>query len=192
RQLGTWRRNHPGARDLQMHVNMSVRELQESDVVDAVRGSLLDSGIPPGDLVIELTESLWAHGTEGLLRNLRGLKTLGVQIAVDDFGAGYASLSYLRWFPVDVVKIDRSLVGQVDTNTNEQALIQGIAHLTQSMGIVTVVEGIERLEQQAALVRLGCLYGQGYYFARPMVPLEIEMRLGRGAEEVTREHGQPQ
>jgi EAL domain-containing protein (putative c-di-GMP-specific phosphodiesterase class I) len=148
-------------------VNLSRAQLEEPDFVAAVQAVLAESGLAPQCLQLEITESLAAQNT-AVQAVLQQLKLLGVTLALDDFGTGYSSLASLHQFPVDVVKIDRSFTSQVDTSLHHRVLIQATVMVARSLGMSTVVEGIET-EAQAALVQeLGCNKGQGYLFSRPL------------------------
>ena len=148
-------------------VNLSRAQLQQPDFVASVQALLAASGLPPQCLQLEITESLAAQN-EAVQAVLQQLKTLGVTLALDDFGTGYSSLASLHQFPVDVVKIDRSFTSQVDTSQHHRVLVQATVMVASSLGMSTVVEGIET-ESQAALVQaLGCDKGQGYLFSRPL------------------------
>ncbi len=148
---------------LRMNVNVSTKQLQDATIVDDVRDALAASGFPPDQLVLELTESVLMEDTALAVERLRDLKDLGVRLALDDFGTGYSSLGYLSRFPVDVLKLDRSFLTQGDP-----ALIAAVVVLGQGLALEVVAEGIEETEQWETLSSLGCEYGQGYLFARPM------------------------
>ena len=148
-------------------VNLSRAQLQQPDFVASVQALLVSSGLPPQCLHLEITESLAAQN-DAVQAVLHELKALGVVLALDDFGTGYSSLSSLHQFPVDVVKIDRSFTSLVDTSLHHRVLVQATVMVAASLGMSTVVEGVET-EAQAALVRqLGCDKGQGYLFGRPL------------------------
>jgi len=148
-------------------VNLSRAQLQEADFVASVQALLAASALPPQCLQLEVTESLAAQNA-AVQAVLHQLKALGVVLALDDFGTGYSSLASLHQFPVDVVKIDRSFTSQVDTSLHHRVLVQATVMVANSLGMSTVVEGVET-EAQAALVRqLGCDKGQGYLFSRPL------------------------
>ena len=148
-------------------VNLSRAQLQQPDFVASVQALLAASGLPAHCLQLEVTESLAAQNA-GVQAVLQQLKALGVALALDDFGTGYSSLASLHQFPVDVVKIDRSFTSQVDTSLHHRVLVQATVMVAASLGMSTVVEGVET-EAQAALVRqLGCDKGQGYLFSRPL------------------------
>ena len=185
RQLGLWRQAlGPEGRTLGISVNVSARQLQAgSQLVDDVGGALADAGLPPEALTIELTESAMMHDTDAALALLRQLSALRVRLAVDDFGIGYSSLSYIERFPVDVLKIDKSFVDRVaaeDAASGESPLIAAIILIGRTLGLRVVAEGIERLPQARRLRELGCELAQGYLFARPMPPEEIDRRIAGG------------
>jgi diguanylate cyclase (GGDEF)-like protein len=149
-----------------MSVNVSARQLDHPDLLGDVAAALSTSGLPPGALTVEITESALVDNSEVVLARLRGLKELGVMIAVDDFGTGYSSLSRLRSFPVDVLKIDRSFVKDVESHAG-RALVKAIVALSEALGLDTVAEGVESAAQAELLAALGCRIAQGYYFATP-------------------------
>ena len=153
--------------DFDLSVNVAPRQLQEARFVDAVARVLTTSRLPASNLVVELTESSLIDD-ESALALLVDLKGLGVRIAVDDFGTGYSSLSYLHRFPVDILKIDRSFVSEVDRGLERQAMAKAIIVLADALRLTTVAEGIERESQAEALRSLGCRRGQGYLLAAPM------------------------
>jgi diguanylate cyclase (GGDEF)-like protein/PAS domain S-box-containing protein len=169
-----WQVWAPAGQYFHVAVNISARQVSP-ELVDTVRAALEDSGLPPGALILEVTENILVERTEEILELLHRLKALGVRLAIDDFGTGYSSLSYLSRFPVDILKIDRSFVEAVSVEGSEQGeLARTILHLGQSMHLSTVAEGIETQEQYAALRSMGCDYGQGYLFARPLPPAGLD------------------
>jgi len=149
---------------LAISVNLSVRQLQSDSIVSDVRCALETSGLPPGSLVLEITESVMMSDTDFAVQRLTELKDLGVRLAMDDFGTGYSSLSYLSRFPVDILKMDRSFVGSGENVALQSAIIA----LGASLELDVVAEGIELPEQEQSLHDLGCEIGQGFLFARPM------------------------
>jgi diguanylate cyclase (GGDEF)-like protein/PAS domain S-box-containing protein len=169
-----WQVWAPTGQHFHVAVNISARQVSPA-LVDTVRAALADSGLPPGALVLEVTENILVERTEEILGLLHQLKALGVRLAIDDFGTGYSSLSYLSRFPVDILKIDRSFVEAVAIEGSEQGeLARTILHLGQSMHLSTVAEGIETQAQYAALRAMGCDYGQGYLFARALPPAGLD------------------
>jgi diguanylate cyclase (GGDEF)-like protein/PAS domain S-box-containing protein len=172
-QLVQWQRDDPDRYcDFTMNVNVSIRQLERPSVVSEVRQALEDSGLAPRHLVLELTESMLAGG-EDLLERLHELRELGVGIAVDDFGTGYSSLEYLRRFPIDVLKIDRSFVAGIANRHVDATLASTIIELGRMLGLTTVAEGIEEEDQLELLRQLGCSLGQGFLFARPLPADEL-------------------
>jgi diguanylate cyclase (GGDEF)-like protein/PAS domain S-box-containing protein len=159
----------PRPEPLAISVNLSVRQLQSESIVADVRGALEKSGLTPGALVLEITESVMMADTDFAVQRLCELKDLGVRLAMDDFGTGYSSLSYLSRFPVDILKMDRSFVGAGENVALQSAIIA----LGASLELEVVAEGIELPEQERSLHDLGCELGQGFLFARPMGPPEL-------------------
>lgn len=182
RQLQEWRRAHTGLRDLIVWVNLSARQLAEPDLPDVVARALADSGLAPANLGLEITESAVMEDLDAAGRALVRLKTLGVGLALDDFGTGFSSMNYLKQFPVDLLKVDRSFVAGLGSNTGDSAIVAAVIGLAQSMGIATVAEGVETFEQLSALHTLGCSFAQGYFFGRPRSPAEAETSLTAIAE----------
>jgi len=152
-------------------VNLSAAQFQSPQLTGLVGDALRRSGLPPELLVLEITETVVMADTEATVERLKALKRLGVRIAIDDFGTGYSSLNYLRRFPVDVLKIDRAFVRNIDESAEDSALAQAILKLAQTFKLEAVAEGIERRGQLDVLVQMGCRFGQGFYFARPQ-PIE--------------------
>jgi diguanylate cyclase (GGDEF)-like protein len=172
RQAQDWRRRgHP----LPMSVNISGRQLgSDVDLLSDVRSALTDSGLEPGMLTLEVTETMLMRDAEVSARGLRTLKTLGVRIAIDDFGTGYSSLAYLQQFPVDALKIDRSFIAGIAGSPEGSALMHALIQLGKTLGIETLAEGIEERGQLQRLQREQCDSGQGYLFARPLSPADLE------------------
>jgi diguanylate cyclase (GGDEF)-like protein/PAS domain S-box-containing protein len=164
-------------RTIRMSVNLSARQFQQPGLAARVARVLDVVGLDPASLVLELTETMLVHDTETMLTTLAELKKLGLALAIDDFGTGYSSLSYLRRFPIDILKIDKAFVDEVSTGVEQAALAEAIVRLGQTLHLQTVAEGIETEHQAQALVELGCHYGQGYLFARPMPAEDIRALL---------------
>ncbi|MGA8706459.1 MAG: EAL domain-containing protein [Steroidobacteraceae bacterium] len=165
-EMRGWRNSVAGGSDLRIAVNVSGRHLQHGGLEHDVAQALQQSGLEPGNLVIELTESTVMHDTEANLDRLRRLKALGVRLAIDDFGTGYSSLSYLHRFPIDILKIDHSFVGRLTSSQSGPELARAVITLAAALGLDTVAEGVEHEPQVAALLDLGCVAGQGFLFAR--------------------------
>jgi EAL domain-containing protein (putative c-di-GMP-specific phosphodiesterase class I) len=139
--------------------------------VGEIADVLMDTGLEPASLVLEITESVMMQDMDLSIQRLAELKALGVKLAVDDFGTGYSSLNYLRRFPVDILKVDKSFVDSVNEGGEVSALTAAIIELAGILRLRPVAEGIERADQLEKLLALKCDLGQGYYFARPL-PLE--------------------
>ncbi|MEU4237667.1 EAL domain-containing protein [Actinoplanes sp. NPDC026619] len=155
-------------RPLKMAVNVSVRQFEDDDVAAMVAEVLAATGMPPDWLCLEMTESVLLTDTDENLSRLVRLKALGVLLAMDDFGTGYSSLAYLRRFPMDILKIDRSFVDRLGGATEDDALVLTIVRLAQRFGMSTVAEGIENEVQLARLQEMGCDTAQGYLLSRPL------------------------
>jgi len=162
-----------------MSVNVSMRQLETDTLVDHVKAALEKSGFAPSSLIIEVTESTLMRDANATVSRLRKLKEIGVMIAIDDFGTGYSSLAYLRQFPVDVLKIDRSFVAEMDGSTDSAALIHTLVELGRTLGLVTLAEGIEEASQLDILRGEQCDSGQGFIFSRPVEPAAIVDLLAR-------------
>ncbi|MDT0275908.1 putative bifunctional diguanylate cyclase/phosphodiesterase [Blastococcus goldschmidtiae] len=165
RQLREWH-DLLGDDTLQMSVNVSARQLADEDFPGLVARTLVRHRIPAGRLVLEITESMLVEDLSAEVSRLVELKEMGVQLAVDDFGTGYSSLSYLPRFPVDMLKLDRSLIEQIH-QPQGHAVAASIIDLARVLGLQPVAEGIETAHQLDALGALGCTLGQGYHLARP-------------------------
>lgn len=164
-----------------MSVNLSARQFQQPGLAQRVRAVLADSGLAPAALELEITESTVMHDTEDAADVLRSLRALGVTVSIDDFGTGYSSLSYLKRFPLDVLKIDRAFVRDLDGDATGAAIVRAIITLAHSLGLSAVAEGVETAEQVAFLRENGCDEIQGYYFSRPVWPDEIARLLAQAA-----------
>jgi Amt family ammonium transporter len=180
RQAQAWRTEHPELADLHVSVNLSGRQIAQSDLVTVVANVLATTGLPPGSLVLEITESVLMADAEYALTMLRGLKNLGVRLSIDDFGTGYSSLSYLKKFPVDILKIDRSFIDGLGVEGDDTAIVQATITVAHSLGLTTVAEGAETPVQVKALIDLGCDKAQGYLFSRPQPAAALTETLVRG------------
>jgi diguanylate cyclase (GGDEF)-like protein len=154
-------------RPIRMSVNLSLKQIQHSDIVADVRDALEESALAPDRLVLEITESVLMDDTELAVQRLRDLKELGIGLALDDFGTGYSSLSYLSRFPVDILKMDRSFLRE-GSSPEAQSLATAVVGLGNTLALEVVAEGIEEPEQADTLRAMGCELGQGFLFARPM------------------------
>jgi EAL domain-containing protein (putative c-di-GMP-specific phosphodiesterase class I) len=168
RQTSVWQLSSPKMRHLQLHVNLSARHLRQPDVVADFVDALETTGYDPAKLTVELTETALMHDAPMASEQLEELHALGVRIALDDFGTGYSALSYVLNFPINVLKIDRSLVSDIVRGDDDARLARAIIVLALALELETVAEGIEEPAQVAELVRMRCEMGQGYHFARPL------------------------
>jgi diguanylate cyclase (GGDEF)-like protein len=164
REAMTW--NEPAASAF-LSVNVSAREIQQPGFVDAVQQSLADAGMPASRLSLEITETALLKATPSTIGTLEQLRELGIRVVIDDFGTGYFSLSHLRQFPVDILKVASEFVQVPESDSRTAALAGAIIAMGRSMRIATVAEGIETAEQAARVRELGCTFGQGYHFGRP-------------------------
>jgi diguanylate cyclase (GGDEF)-like protein len=164
-----------------MAVNVSARQLDDDSLIEDVRRTLEDSGLDPGALTLEVTETTLMRDADATATRLVQLKQLGVLIAIDDFGTGYSSLAYLRQFPADVLKIDRSFVSGIATSDESVALIHTLVQLGKALHIETLAEGIEDQAQLEALQREHCDHGQGFLFSRPLEVEALEQFLDSGS-----------
>ena len=171
-QQGRWQHDHQ-VDDMSISVNVSAHQLMSAGFVDIVAAVLSDSHCRSDQLTLEMTESVFVTDGERALVVLNDLKALGVRIALDDFGTGYSSLSYLLQFPVDIVKIDKIFVAGLGRDRPNQAIIAAVIQLAHDLGLTVVAEGVETVEQHRELARLGADLCQGFYFARPMSPVDI-------------------
>jgi diguanylate cyclase (GGDEF)-like protein len=162
-----------GAETFKVSVNLSVRQVQQSDLAYEVDQVLKAASIDPASLTLEVTETVLMEDTEVTVEQLARLRGLGVRLAIDDFGTGYSSLGYLRRFPIDVLKIDRSFINGVGQSAQESALTSAIVALADTLDLETVAEGIERPDQLEELKRMNCLLGQGFLFSPALAPAPL-------------------
>jgi diguanylate cyclase (GGDEF)-like protein len=174
-QAAAWHRH---GRPLGMAINVSARQLDQPSLVQDVADTLASTGLEPAALTLEITETTLMRDAEAAARRCHALKALGVRLAVDDFGTGYSSLAYLRQFPVDALKIDRSFISGIAASGDSKALIHTLVQLGKTLGLETLGEGIEERAQLRELQREKCDSGQGFLFARPLEVDAIEELLG--------------
>jgi len=163
RALARWQAQGGIAAPFTVAVNVSARQLAHGDLVEVVAGALARTGVDPAMLGLEITESVLMAETS--VETIQSLKALGVQLSIDDFGTGYSSLGYLKRFPVDVVKVDRSFVDGLGSDPEDSAIVAAVVSLGHALGLSVVAEGVETEWQLGELVRLGCDEAQGYWFA---------------------------
>ncbi|WP_250030710.1 putative bifunctional diguanylate cyclase/phosphodiesterase [Paractinoplanes maris] len=173
RAFGEWRRSEAGRGLRYVSVNVSARQFRTPGFVDEVREVLAETGADPRSLLLEVTESLVLHDADQVWHDLRELRAMGIRIAIDDFGTGYSSLSYLSNMPVDVLKIDKSFIDDILDNPQQLALVETIVSLARTLDLAVVAEGIELDGHRSALTEMGCSYGQGYLFSKPVTSDEF-------------------
>jgi diguanylate cyclase (GGDEF)-like protein len=177
-QARAWQQQgHP---DLQIALNLSARQFTDPGLVHKVGEALQASGLPPACLELEITESLAMQTAEATLETLRRLKALGVGLAIDDFGTGHSSLAYLKRFPIDQLKIDRSFVREMVTDANDGAIVATVLLMAKSLGLDVVAEGVEKEDQLAYLRERGCAHVQGYLFSKAVEPAAFAGLLEHG------------
>ena len=175
-QLKAWQQN-AHTRHLTLAVNVSARQFRKSEFVDQVSRVLLETGVRPSLLKLELTESTVLLDVEDTIAKMRELKLLGISFSMDDFGTGYSSLQYLKRLPLDQIKIDQSFVRDITSDPNDAAIVQTIIAMTEALGLNVIAEGVETEEQQEFLELRGCHSFQGYLFGRPLPLAEFEAAL---------------
>jgi EAL domain-containing protein (putative c-di-GMP-specific phosphodiesterase class I) len=181
--LGDWMlgescRQAVGWGDLRVSVNVSGRQVAAGSLVASVARALEESGLAPHRLQLELTETVLMDDIDGHVALMQEVKELGVSLALDDFGKGYSSLSYLHRFPIDRIKIDRAFVGGLPESRAALAIVSAVISFARALDIEVVAEGVETQAQLDTLRDLGCEYGQGFFFHRPMEPERISALLG--------------
>ena len=155
-------------------VNLSGRQLENGDITAQVAHVLAESGLKPEYLELEITESIIMKKPEEVISILHQLKAMGVKLSIDDFGTGYSSLNYLRKFPIDLLKIDKAFVRDIEINNEDRLIVKSIIALAKSLNLEVLAEGVETLEQQNFLEQEGCDYIQGYYIGKPMRSEDFE------------------
>ncbi|HEY0425566.1 MAG TPA: EAL domain-containing protein, partial [Rhodopila sp.] len=170
--------------DVHVAVNLSPVQFKKGDLVATVRAALAASGLRPDRLDLEITESVFLSDTAETLAALHQLRAMGIGVALDDFGTGYSSLSYLRSFPFNKIKIDQSFVRDLMTNKGSISIVRAVTGLGQSLGMTTIAEGVETLEQLERLREEGCNEVQGYYFSHPKTASEVPLMI-EGLQQVS-------
>ena len=169
RQVRQWQKQCAGAQALTISVNLSSKQFVQSDLIEQITTILRETELDPRCLKLEITESVVMENIETATEMLKQMRALGVGLSIDDFGTGYSSLSYLHRFPINTLKIDRSFVGQMAENNENTEIVRTIVMLAQNLGMDVVAEGVETTEQLSQLSKLGCKYGQGYFFSKPVI-----------------------
>ncbi|MFH5185854.1 putative bifunctional diguanylate cyclase/phosphodiesterase [Paenibacillus sp. TAB 01] len=168
-----------GLSPMRIAVNLSARQFQQSNLVDVIQQVLLDTGLPPYYLDLEITESVAMFNESYVIAKLQDLKNLGIKISIDDFGTGYSSLSYLKKFPIDALKIDKSFVSEVMNDKDDAEIIATIISMARNLKVAVIAEGVENEEQLQFLRSQKCTEAQGYLFSKPLDALELAPLLVR-------------
>jgi diguanylate cyclase (GGDEF)-like protein/PAS domain S-box-containing protein len=179
RQSREWHTLYPNL-PLVMNVNLSGKQLERDDVVERVAEILHRTEMDPTQLKLEITESVMMAGISQIITKMKQLKALGVKLALDDFGTGYSSLACLHEFPLDTIKIDRSFIHRLSSNEEAASIVNAIIMMSKSLNIDVTGEGVEAEEHVVQLQSMGCDVGQGYYFAKPLVPNAVRDRIDAG------------
>jgi EAL domain-containing protein (putative c-di-GMP-specific phosphodiesterase class I) len=162
-----------------MTVNLSLKQFEDTQLVRYIGEVLVECGLRPAQLELELTESMLMENLDKTLETLQNIKALGIGLSIDDFGTGYSSLSYLKRLPVNVIKVDRSFVMDIPGDTDDMEITAAVIAMAHKLRYKVVAEGIETEAQHRFLRESGCDYGQGYYFSRPLPPAELIEFCGR-------------
>jgi diguanylate cyclase (GGDEF)-like protein/PAS domain S-box-containing protein len=184
KELNEWRRVAP---ELYLSINLSALDFEFKELVPEIKKALDNAAVPSEAIVFEITESILMHDSKHALHSMKMLKGLGCKLYMDDFGTGYASLTYLKRFPIDVLKIDRSFVQNIGIDSDDEAIIQSILALAHSLGKECVAEGVENAEQLAFLKGLSCQHFQGYLFSKPVAKEHVLALITRDWGDVFRQ-----
>jgi len=181
KQTLAWHKQYPaspGEHPLRVSVNLSARQFQHPHLIEEVARTVAASGLDARYLKLEITESVGIEDTVSTSATLRKLKDLGLQLALDDFGTGYSALGYLKSYPFDTLKLDRTFVNGLGEDREDTAIVHAAIAFAKALNLSVTAEGIETERQLDELRRLGCDYGQGYYFAKPMAPGALSVIFG--------------
>ncbi len=186
-QVGQWTARFDAP--IRLTVNVSAHQLRETDFVDFLMEQLAQHALPPRRLFVEVTESVLVDADDASVGTLNRLRTSGIRVVLDDLGAGYSSLAYLKRLRIDLVKLDRSFISGIPYRRTDVAIVRALSTLARSLGIHVVGEGVENLEQAQFLREEGVIYGQGFLYDRALPAAEIEQRLSNGTVRITAESG---
>ncbi|HEX4775726.1 MAG TPA: EAL domain-containing protein [Acidimicrobiia bacterium] len=176
-QMARWKATVAGAHAMHVSVNLSGRQLGDPELVATIAEALRKSGLDPESLWLEITESVLMDDAAGAARTLAAVRALGVHLVIDDFGTGYSSLAYLKRFPVDMLKIDRSFVDGLGSDPESEAIVHAVVELARSLNLTVVAEGVETTDQLAEIRRLGCTMCQGFLIARPVPADQVSFEI---------------
>jgi EAL domain-containing protein (putative c-di-GMP-specific phosphodiesterase class I) len=180
RTVKEWEDNHLLKEHQTIAVNISAREFSTADFVDRIIGTLMETGIKPQHLDIELTEGSLISSVPDTIKKIQTLRDFGIKFSIDDFGTGYSSLSYLKSLPLHTLKIDRSFVNDIQSVGNDVNLVEIIITMARNLGLEVVAEGVETVEELNYLADKGCSVYQGYYFCKPVSITEFSKMLQSG------------
>ena len=176
-QIKEWQRNVPGGISGRIAINISPRQFQDSGFIPEIRRCLEETGVDAQQLILELTENLLLGNIEDVAAKMQELRGLGMQLSIDDFGTGYSSLAYLKRLPLHVLKIDRSFIRDLTTDSNDAAIVESILAMAQRLGFQTVGEGVENEEQLVFLQKHQCNFYQGEFYSPPLPADEFQQLL---------------
>jgi diguanylate cyclase (GGDEF)-like protein len=185
REAARWQQRDPDSRPIGIAVNLSPKQLGSPDLLSHIRGALEDSGIEPSTLRLELTESTLLEDTAAVEASLESLKALGTRLVLDDFGIGFSSLGYLKRLPLSAIKLDRSFVENLDTDSDDAAIVQAVAQMADALEINVVAEGVETEGQLREVEALGCGYAQGFCLSEPVPAGEVDALLKQPLKALT-------
>ncbi len=174
RQYAQWKSILGRMAPPQVSINLARKQFGDSRMLDVIADALRETGLEPHELQLEVTEDAYALDVKDAVETMRSIRDLGVKLAIDDFGSGTSSFIALHRFPVDVLKVDRSLIADIEQCSGEAAMLHGLVVMARNLDIKLVAEGIETANQARAVLELGCEFMQGYFFARPMAAKEID------------------
>ncbi|MCF8112154.1 MAG: EAL domain-containing protein, partial [Desulfobacteraceae bacterium] len=181
RDFAGWRAKYPEAADLYLSLNLSVKQVLQSDLTNDIIKMAEAADLPLDKINLEITESIFIDDMERAVNTINELKQLGVSISIDDFGTGYSSIKYLNQFSIDVVKIDKMLIDNINGDNTNLNIVASVLELCQRLNLNAMAEGIEELAQLEKLKTMNCRFGQGYYFSPPRDKAVIEQLLGKKA-----------
>jgi len=170
RYARTWQNAVPGAGPVRICVNVSAKQLADPRLVDDLRAALQDAGLTPAALSLEVAESVLMESLDSSIALLNRLREVGIQLHMDDFGSGYSSLSYLPRFPLQGIKVDRTLVHRMGARRTDLEIVRSIVDLAEHLGLIVIAEGVETATQRERLIAFGCELGQGFLFAKALEP----------------------
>ena len=176
-----WQPFSASQKPLVVSVNLSARQFQHPELLTDIKRALRETGLDPRHLKLEITESVVMQDAQATIDTLQALKAVGIRVAIDDFGTGYSSLSYLKRLPVDTLKIDRSFVNGLGQDTQDTAIVDSVVALARTLQLSVTGEGVETLAQARHLRQIGCDRGQGFLYARPLPPADMERLLEEAA-----------